>query len=320
MVEFADLFAMLATKPRSLPIAGEAGLAAGFKQAALSFIAGSADNSGRYKDYLRASGLGDVCGRAEGIRLLQPGLRVGEKRNAGGVLTVNVGHAQHSWWQNRYLGPMNWLWGRWLCIRCSSSTLGLMPEQCPNCNAHRRDWIEYTDEDGEVHRDYVDVITYAEFAVRDDKLRYSGHPDGLLVVPWRDPDDDKVLFEFKTIKTDRYEPLKGPKPEHVQQVHAYMRRTNTREALVVYADKGKQAQWRISAGRFISGEARVKVFRVAYDDEVWAEVERRIHDHWRAVSGVSPRELPRMCRSPSCFRARLCTAREVCFSYPEDPK
>jgi len=292
------------------------GLADTFQQSVLAFIAGSADEGGgRYANYLRASGLGDVCGRAEGIMILDPRLRAVPKRNAGGVLTVDVGHAQHAWWQNRYLGPMGWLWGRWLCARCGGSSVGLMPERCPGCDAGRYERVEFADDDGEVRHDYVSVISYGEFAVRDDELKYSGHPDGLLVVPGY---PRKVLFEFKTIKTDRYEPLKAPKPEHLDQVHAYMRRTNTTEALAVYADKGKQCPWRIGSGRFISGEARVKVFLVEFDEEVWAGVAERIRNHWRAVEGVSPRELPRMCRTPSCLRARLCAAREVCFSYPED--
>jgi len=97
-----------------------------------------------------------------------------------------------------------------------------------------------------------------------------------------------------------------------------MRLTDADETIVVYADKGKQCPWRIGSGRFIPGEARVKVFHVGYDVEVWSNIEARIRDHWRAVAGVSPRKLPRICRTPSCMRARLCTAREPCFSYPEE--
>ncbi len=327
MASLSDLFKMLADPPpptTALPPPPPAApaptdgmplsLPDRFKRVALGYIKGSAGTGGRYENYLRASGLHSVCGRCTAIFREHPSLNVGEQRSAGGVMTADIGHQAHAWWQNKYLGPAGVLWGEWVCVRCSPVTevegrpsltpvlVGLMPAQCPECDAPR---VLASQQ----------IIAFNEMLVRDDKLRYSGHPDGLLVIP---DYARRVLFELKTIKTDAFDKLRRPKPEHCVQVNAYMRLTDTTEALVTYIDKGRQCPWRVAAGQFISGEARVKVFRVAFNADLWAKVEEGIREHWRAVAGENPRKLVRICRTPSCSRARLCVARNICFSLRDE--
>lgn len=333
MASLSDLFKMLADQPPTAEAAPAAPAAPAvpavpaaptdgmplslpdrFKRVALGYIKGSADAGGQYKDYLRASGLHSVCGRRTAIFREHPSLDVGEQRSAGGVMTADIGHQAHAWWQNKYLGPAGVLWGEWVCVRCSPVIevggrltlepvlIGLMPERCPKCDAPRVIAGQQ-------------IVAFNEMLVRDDKLRYGGHPDGLLVIPGY---DRRVLFELKTIKTDAFDKLRRPKSEHGVQVSAYMRLTDTTEALVTYIDKGRQCPWRVVAGRFISGEARIKVFHVPFNVDLWAKVEEGIREHWRAVAGESPRRLVRICRTPSCGQARLCVARNVCFSLRDE--
>lgn len=322
-MDLADLFMMLKDTPPLEPEPeparpdGKIDLTAVFRTGVLAFVKASNDEGGRYKDYLRGSGLSSVCGRREGIFLLNPHLRGEAKRTAGGVMTVDWGHMLHEWWQNRYLGPMGWLLGRWACTRCLTVTAGTMPENCPGCSGGRHSWVEYLDDKGITRRELIDTIKFVEMFVCDDELRYSGHPDGLLKMPGL-PTGYQVLFELKSIKTDNYDRLKKPLPEHEIQVHGYMRPLGVTDALVVYVDKGKQCPWKIRAGGFVSGPARIKVFHVPFNDEFWEVTAKRIRDHWRARSGEDPRSIIRLCKSPSAQFARFCVAREICFSFRED--
>jgi len=246
--------------------------------------------------YLRASGLYKVCARRESFLMERPAMRVVEAFSPGRRMNFDVGHALHWWWQNRYLGPMGRLWGNWFCARCDKVvTQGLMPKRCPGCN-----------------QGYKKVLTYEELSLKDERLKYTAHPDGLLVDA---PGPPRLLFELKTKKPEGFETLKKPDGEHRIQVHAYMRPLGVREALITYVDKGKQTLWKVMGGRIVPvGIPRVKVFHVLFDDGLWADIERRILDYWRAKDGAPPEDLCRICPSPTSSFARICPARDDCFS------
>lgn len=247
-------------------------------------------------NFIRSSNLYKVCGRREAILMAEPSMRPRRISSVGGQLTFDVGHALHWWWQNRYLGPMGRLWGNWFCARCDKVVIqGLMPKRCPSCD-----------------QGYKKVITYEEMVLKNERLRYKGHPDGLLVDA---PGPPKLLFELKSKKSERFETLKKPDPEHSIQAHSYMRPLGVREAMIVYVDKGKQVLWKVLGGRITPvGPPRVKVYHILFDDALWADVEKRILDHWRAKDGAPPEELCRICPSPTSSFARICAARDVCFS------
>jgi hypothetical protein len=274
-------------------------------------------DNGSVEGYLRASGIHETCGRREAIFNWAPHLdQSSEATTAGRRITLDVGHQAHKWWQNRYLGPRGVLWGDWCCIRCSPLTdggallprhRGRMPKNCPNCSAARMIGGQ-------------ENIVFAEMLVKDDDLRYSGHPDGLLVEP---PNTKPtVLLEIKTIANSRWDGLCGPETAHRFQIHVYMRSIGVSEALVVYLDKGKQADWSYSSGRFYARNPHIKAFHVEFDLRFWGRLERRLRDYNRAralmsrdsaVDSTNVETFPRVCESVKCKLAAGCPAKTECF-------
>lgn len=261
------------------------------------------DHSGRHEDYIRGSGLYMTCGRREAILNVYPHLDRPDKIAPGQRLTFDVGHAQHEWWQNRYLGPMKRLWGSWYCIRCNTIVAeGLMPGKCPECLGGRK------------------VLQFEEEQLLDPRLRYSGHPDGRLVDRDGNP---RFLWELKTISSSGYEGLTSPKISHVIQVHAYMRLMGLKEAMIQYLDKGRQCEWSHTSLGLRAGKVRIKVFHVEFDPAFWAGVEQRIMDYWRARALMARDEIPveadiatfqRVCAGPGARLAKDCSCRDKCFS------
>src|SRR5581483_2359074 len=159
-----------------------------------------------------ASTLGsEACGRKEMLlALYEP---PAEKFNAGQIATFEMGHMMHWWWQHRFLGPKQELWGDWYCAGCRTTTTGFMPMNC-SCGVS-----------------WLDAISYRELNVKDEELGYSGHTDGILVDR---ASHKRRIFEFKSISPSEYKELVQPKEMHIIQAHAYMRRLGVDEALIVY--------------------------------------------------------------------------------------
>lgn len=261
------------------------------------------DHSGRHGEFIRGSGLYMTCGRREAILNVYPHFDREEKIKAGQRLTFDVGHQAHEWWQNRYLGPMKLLWGNWRCQRCAHlATKTLMPGQCPDCKGGQSRFI------------------FEEEQLLDERLRYSGHPDGRVVDPNGEP---RFLWELKTISASGYESLTSPQVSHVIQVHAYMRCMGLNEALIQYIDKGRQCDWTHSTWGLTAGKPHIKVFHVEFDNAFWHQVEKRIGDYWRARALMAREEIPteddiktfpRVCAGPSARLAKDCSCRDKCFS------
>ncbi len=278
-----------------------------FREDLFTFISAKPDDgaSRAHDSYLRASGLYKVCARREAIFCARPSADVPTKTSVGLQLTFDIGKAIHHLYQNYYLGPMGRLWGDWFCARCDAVVFrGTMPGTCPRCDVGRS------------------ALTYHEMRVIDHRLRYSGHPDGLLV---DSPTDVKprMVGEIKSVSTYQYKELRnGPQTEHVIQVHAYMRLLKLSDALLIYADKGRQADWTFAPDGITAGTPHVKVFHVRFDHAFWAEIERRIEDFWRAQALMVRDEAPtdddvttfcRVCESEYDDLARNCPARSLCF-------
>jgi len=233
-----------------------------------------------------------------------------EDETAGGRMTFDVGHALHDLIQNNYLGPFGRLWGKWKCLACQKVTHeGTMPEACPKCDIPWRD-----------EADGIQNILYAELFVKDDQLKYCGHCDGIVLTR----EGNKVVFEFKTISPSQYRGLKAPKHEHVVQVHAYMNALGLKSAIILYWDKGSQADWRKgSDGRWTNQNPHLKVFHVCFDDDLWKKMSKRILDYHAAVAQV--KKLPtieiehikkhrRICSHKKCALAGECHVRDLCFA------
>jgi hypothetical protein len=309
LVEIGQIIEMLGTDYTPASTKGSGSVADEFLSEFLGFANSLTDtDSGRHGDYLRGSGLYKLCPRREALLCVHPHHDRHETIDIGTRLTFDVGHALHWWWQNRYLGPMGRLWGDWYCQRCGEVTVtGAMPETCSTCNGGRS------------------LFVYQEKLVVDDKLRYSGHPDGLLLEEPGIGRDGKprFVFELKSISSSGFSGL-GSEPQwaHVVQVHAYMRLVGVYEALIVYADKGKQCDWTINLEGFHAGRPHVRVFHVRYDASFWAEIEQRIKDHWRARALMTLEEAPteedaaafaRVCSHSRVQLARECPCKEPCW-------
>ena len=259
---------------------------------------------------LHCSSLWKVCPR---IPLLEKKyaeyLKV-EQLSAGQRMTYDVGHALHHLIQNSYMGPFGRLHGNWKCLRCQDITHeGTMPQECPKCETPWRN-----EEDG------IQNIIYDELFVVHDDLKYCGHCDGILL----SRAGRKIVFEFKTISKSQYGGLKAPKHEHIIQVHAYMAALGLQDSIILYWDKGSQADWRkMPNGTWSCKNPHLKVYHVKFDDDLWAEVEGKIEKYHEA--DALAKKLPtveiddinkydRVCSHDRCNLAGDCALRDLCFA------
>lgn len=252
---------------------------------------------------LHASELFKVCPRRE--VLVKMFNKHEPKETAGQKLTYDVGHALHYWWQHRYLGPAQQLWGNWFCAGCQLTTTGFMPMKCP-CGS---DWRK--------------AMNYMELEVRDPILGYVGHSDGIVI--------DRVsglkrVFEFKTKSPSEFKKLKAPSFSHIIQAHAYMRKLGPQEAIIVYQDKGTQADWDFSGFPPKAGKPHIRAFIVKYDPKLWEQIENRIVQHKNTVkvldesskNGIVLNEdyvagYHMICASKDDDAAKYCPVRDECF-------
>lgn len=103
-------------------------------------------------------------------------------------------------------------------------------------------------------------LTDIEVEVEIPEWRLRGQMDGLNI--------DGSIFELKTISTDKFTGrYKGwvavknwlsAKPDHIRQVHAYMKATDADAASIVYMDRGEQA---------------FREFRIQRDEKLLAEMD-----------------------------------------------
>lgn len=254
---------------------------------------------------LHCSTLYETCGRKEGLLLLaNPGPEV---LKAGQISTFDMGHMMHWWWQHRYLGPKQELWGNWYCSGCAITTTGFMPMNC-GCG---RDWRV--------------GISYRELLVEDKELGYVGHTDGILVDHLS---STRRVFEFKSISPSDFKDLSKPKKAHIIQAHAYMRRLGTTEAIIVYQNKGSQCEWRtIETGDLVPGKLNIKVYVIKYDPALWTTVENMIRDRNSAVEELNQIlkdgkpiteevvcKYKRICATKRDDAAKYCPVKHACFS------
>jgi len=271
---------------------------------------------------LHASGLGSVCARREMIE--ETFGKPAKKARAGNMLTYDFGHAMHFWWQNRYLGPKQELWGDWKCSACPCAACGERPgDACPDCKGTGRKTTRgLMPLNCECGTSWQDSIRYMEFMVENKALNYVGHTDGILLRKGK-----KSIFEFKTDGPSTYEDRKAPNPEHIIQAHAYMQPLGLTDALIVYQAKGGQCKWTKEGGNWVAGQVHIKPFVVNFDPVVWGPIEQRIRDHHEARALIQTildekrrptrddiAKFKRVCDSPKCDLARNCPVSRECFN------
>ena len=89
-------------------------------------------------------------------------------------VTFAEGHAIHDKWQ-RWIWEMGALYGRWKCLACPYSWMGVSPSNCPICQSPN--------------------IKYNEVPVFNDELHILGHSDGWIVGVTEKP----LLLEIKSM-------------------------------------------------------------------------------------------------------------------------
>jgi hypothetical protein len=272
---------------------------------------------------LHASGLHEVCARREAI--FEVFGRPVKKLKAGNQLTYGFGHAMHFWWQHRYLGPKQELWGNWMCTACCHDlcdgkgcdvcqktgrkvTLGFMPLKC------------------ECGLPWQDTIRYLEMPVENKDLGYVGHTDGILI---RTGQTKKTVFEFKTDGPSSYDDREAPDHKHIIQAHAYMEPLKIDEALIVYQSKAKQCDWEKRGHEWTASQIHIKPYFIKFDPVIWGPIVWRIREHHEARAYLQKildedkrpgrddiTKFKKVCDSQRCQMARDCPVASQCFSLP----
>lgn len=246
--------------------------------------------------WIRMSSLAGLCAREE-VLCARHGVVRQDDVGADLMMIFEHGHGLHWALQNRVLPKTQTLVGRWVCNTCGAAHGGreewvlpredegfraaqvLRPERCSYCGAELDS----------------DTSLYQEQLVIEPQLRMNGHPDGFLL-----PADDMGIFEAKSISPrGAWEVRNCPKLDHVTQMQGYMWITGCRWGVLLYWDKGA------------TGMAGLIEHRVEYDEEHVDAIKALVED---IRSGLRGGKLPeRICGSPDCKRANLCSVVKPCF-------
>lgn len=185
--------------------------------------------------YFHVSSLYYMCPRCEIYKAVLPAEMLPQDRlDAITKARFDVGHAMHYWYQNKYLGPMGVLKGKWQCSRCHDVVRGLMPTGfCKKCAGEGRDKV----------KEWV----FDETVVLSKKWNIKGKTDGVLVL-----DDLEYVLDIKTCKPSLFGSLKSAWPSGVYQVQVYMWLLKIERGILLYVDKS------------VDGSTPVKEFPVEY--------------------------------------------------------
>lgn len=249
--------------------------------------------------WIRVSGLAMVCAREE-VLCARDGRVRRDRVDADLMMIFEHGNGLHWDLQNRILPLTKTLYGRWLCGSCGTYHGGqaewhspfkgfsdsqiLRPASCSNCQAALTS----------------DNSLYSEQWIKDPKYRLAGHPDGFLRL---EGFPGLGVLEVKSISPrGAYEVRNCAKLDHVTQAQCYMWMTGCRWGKVLYWDKGT------------GGMKGLIEHTVEYDEDHVEAMQNLVRDIW---SGIEGGKLPeRICGSPDCNRAELCSSAARCFEEP----
>lgn len=89
----------------------------------------------------------------------------------------------------------------------------------------------------------------------------------------------RLVLEIKTSRSTKYEKLRAPQPEHIEQAHVYMAALDIPFAWFLYMNKDTQNYTGTDAQRFV----------IPFDAVIWSRLERRFASVTEAAhSGVLP--------------------------------
>ena len=248
------------------------------------------------------------------------------------ILTWDFGTATHSWWQDRYFGPMGWMWGDWECSRCRwvEKDCHMPKDPCSRCEwcetsylyvqptlsdtepepVKCRDACRWPEEGGFEaegrdcnHCRQWGSWGYLEPGVHVPELDLTGHCDGIL---WP-PDGQKLGIpkmglEMKTMNKKQFDKLTKPLPQHVQQFNTYMHFLGLKGGVIVYIHKGEFAKKKGDVPR---------IFYVDYDPEKAQEAIKKIEDS--VVAEKTDKLGTRVCYSKDSWQAKRCAFYSVCY-------
>jgi len=146
---------------------------------------------------------------------------------------MDRGSAIHSVFQERWLGPMGWLKGGWVCSYCAHMHGGkdqdlwsvrlenavFLPEKCEKCE---KKWNRF------------EPFSFVEpYSGHQAPIKVRGRNDGFLCLPGCGIE----VMDLKT--TSRLDLVKlAPKPDHVEQVQWYLDAEKLHRGRIVYMDPG----------------------------------------------------------------------------------
>lgn len=229
--------------------------------------------------FFHVSSLYYMCPRCEVYRAVLPKeLLPVERLDAITQARFDIGHAMHHWYQNRYLGPMGVLQGKWRCRRCHDIVRGFMPKtSCKKCSEEGRKDI----------RDWE----FDETVVMSKKWNILGKTDGIVVL-----DDEEYVLDIKTCKPSLFSKLKMPWPSAIYQVQVYMWLLKIEKGILLYVDKSAD------------GRVPAKEFPVEYSLETVNNTKGKITSFQLAMDSKT---LPKcLCRSRS-FRLKCSDIEKV---------
>jgi len=220
-------------------------------------------------EYVRASDLFDLCSRERALRRKFNVVTV-EQPSPSLRLMFDIGTAMHDLIRDKYLGPMQVLYGEWLCLRCGQYQTGTMPKFC-SCSRYAS-------------------FTYHERTVKNPEWKVKGHLDGVMLNPVR----GKGVLEIKSIDGKMFDTLRAPLPEHVFRTVVYQWLSGMSWGVVVYACKGM---------KFPSS---FKDFVVEYDDSIITKVKATLTELRSGGQRVCGSERDK--RAQRCPVSRQCWA------------
>jgi len=207
---------------------------------------GSVEDNYAKDGKFHVSSLYYMCPRCEVYKQVLPSdITPPEKLDVITKAKFDIGHALHGWYQNRYLGPMCVLAGKWICLLCgnkvgSDSEFVLRPQVCPKC-LKSGDW------------------EYDECLVSSPELNIAGKCDGVIL-----SNGEKYVLDMKTSDPTLFERMKTPWPSNIYQVQVYMWLLGIKKGLLLYIDKSA------------NGSVPVKEFEVEYSADTINDVKGKI--------------------------------------------
>jgi hypothetical protein len=161
-----------------------------------------------------------------------------------------------------------------------------------NGTSRDRDWKRYLNHAGlSVFKHWDGPEASAERYIEIPHVKIRGEMDDMV---YNKITNELYIHEFKTMKKEDWEPLRGPLQNHVIQVHPYMFAKGVLQTIITYENKNNQD---------------IKQFVVKFDGSLWHSLEVRLLN---IIEMVENKQLP--WRNPVQYETS-CQFYHTCASY-----